>query len=64
MEYKIDYYFAYVYSKSRSGEITYLHSAPRLGVNPVVQDYWVAKANGEKPLHFGGLLWAHTEKGK
>ena len=61
---KVDYYFAYVLYKSRSGEITYMHSAPRLGVNPPVQDYWIAKANGEAPLHFGGVLYAHTEKGK
>jgi hypothetical protein len=64
MTYKVDYYFAYVYSESRSGEVTYLHSAPRLGINPVVQDYWIAKAEGKEPLHLGGVLWASTEKGK
>jgi hypothetical protein len=64
MEKRVDYYFAYVYSKSRDGEITYLHSAPRLGINPPVQDYWIAKAQGEEPLHLGGVVYAFTEKGK
>jgi hypothetical protein len=64
MEKKVDYYFAYVYRESRSGEVTYIHSAPRLGINPPVQDYWIAKAKGEEPLHLGGVLWATTEKGK
>jgi hypothetical protein len=61
---KVDCYFAYVYRESRLGEVTYLHSAPRLGINPVVQDFWIAKAKGEEPLHLGGVLWATTEKGK
>lgn len=55
---KVDCYFAYVYRESRSGEVTYLHSAPRLGINPPVQDYWIAKAQGESLLNLGGILWA------
>lgn len=61
---KVDYYFAYVYRDYGNGDVTYIHSAPRLGVNPIVQDYWIAKAQGEEPLHLGGTLWATTEKGK
>lgn len=61
---KIDPYFAYVYRDYGGGDVTYIHSAPRLGINPVVQDYWIAKANGEEPLRLGGVLWAHMEEGK
>lgn len=60
---KIDAYGAYVMSYS-AGQWTYLHSAPRLGINPPVQDYWIAKAQGEEPLHLGGVVYAFTEKGK
>jgi hypothetical protein len=59
---KIDYYFAYVYSKSRDGEITYLHSAPRLGINPPIQDYWLALAHGESPMHHGGIVYSQERK--
>lgn len=58
-EKKIDYYFAYVYRESRAGEVTYLHSAPRLGINPPVQQYWLAKANDENPVDFGGMVYGY-----
>lgn len=61
---KVSPYFDYVMRVSREGEVTYLHSAPCLHINPPIQDYWIAKAQGENPLHLGGVLYAFTEKGK
>jgi hypothetical protein len=57
---KVSMYFDYIYSESRSGEITYLHSAPCLDINRPMQDYWTRKNNGEEPLHLGGVVWAAT----
>lgn len=64
MEIKIDPYFAYICHNYGGGQIVYAHSAPRLGINPPVQEYWIAKAQGEEPLHLGGVLYATTGKGK
>jgi hypothetical protein len=64
MEIKIDHYFAYVCHDYGGGNVTYAHSAPRIGINPPVQDYWLAKAMGKEPLHLGGVVYATTEKGK
>jgi len=50
---KVDCYFAYVYRESRSGEVTYLHSAPCLNINEPMQEYWLRKAQGGKPIAFG-----------
>ena len=58
-EKKVDYYFAYVYRESRAGEVTYLHSAPRLGINPPVQQYWLSKANDGNPVDFGGMAYGY-----
>lgn len=64
MEIKVDPYFAYVYHDYGAGNVTYAHSAPRLGINPPVQDYWIAKAQGEEQLHLGGVVYATAkEKG-
>jgi hypothetical protein len=50
--------FSYIMHDYGGGNVTYAHSAPRLGINPPVQEYWIAKANDEEPLHFGGVVYA------
>lgn len=58
MEKRVDYYFAYVMHDYGGGDITYVHSAPRLGINPPIQDYWLALAQGESPMHHGGIVYS------
>lgn len=57
----IDYYFAYIYSKSRDGEVTYLHSAPCLHINRPAFDYWTRIAQGKGVLDLGNGMWAATQ---
>jgi hypothetical protein len=61
---KVDAYGAYVMSYSAE-QWTYLHSAPCLHINAPMQEYWLRKAQGENPLHLGGVVYAYdTRKGK
>jgi hypothetical protein len=64
MEITVDPHFAYVCHNYGGGQIVYAHSAPRLGINLPAQEHWIAKAMGDDPIHFGGVLYATTEKGK
>lgn len=55
---KVDPYFAYIMRQSRSGEITYLHSAPCLHINRPAFDYWTRIAEGKGVLELGNGIWA------
>jgi hypothetical protein len=58
---KVDAYGAYVMSYS-AGQWAYLHSAPCLHINAPMQQYWIRKAQGENPLHLGGVVYAYDTK--
>ena len=58
---KVDAYGAYVMRYS-AGQWDYIHSAPMIGINRPIQDYWIRKAQGENPLHLGGVVYAYDTK--
>jgi hypothetical protein len=41
-----------------SGAWDYTYSAPCLHLNPPMLEYWLRKANDERLLALGGVLWA------
>jgi hypothetical protein len=44
-----------------AGSWEYTCSAPMLGINPPMQEYWMRKANDERLIELGGVLWAATQ---
>jgi hypothetical protein len=44
-----------------SGAWEYTCSAPMIGINPPMQEYWMRKANDERLIALGGVLWAATQ---
>ena len=41
-----------------AGQWDYTCSAPRIGINAPMQEYWLRKANDERLIELGGVLWA------
>ena len=57
---RVDAYGAYVMTYY-SGAWEYTCSAPMLGINPPMQEYWMRKAQDERLLALGGVMWATTQ---
>jgi hypothetical protein len=57
---RVDAYGAYVMTYY-SGAWEYTCSAPMIGINPPMQEYWMRKAQDERLLALGGVMWAATQ---
>ena len=47
-----------------AGSWDYTCSAPRIGINPPIQEYWMRKAQDERLIELGGVLWATNTSNK